>query len=283
MDTQFVHLHCHSHFSSFNGTASPTDLVERTKKYGMSALALTDYCNLHGIPEFCHAAKNYGIKPILGMEAAVAGVRQSVNGTSYGVTLLAMNEEGWRNLLRLSSFDNPEKPIIEKDSLRQHNFGLLCLSGFAGGEIGRLLTDDIGGGYEKAKDVARWYQETFGDRYYLELRNHGIESQKTLFAQTVKIGSELQILTVATNDIHYLDQVDWRAHDTLLRLKNNESVSDEDRPKMGSDQHYFRSADEMLSVFPGNEITVHRTVEIAERIQSITQTVKVILSKGIRE
>jgi len=268
MATKFVHLHCHSHFTSYGGTASPTALVECARQCGMSALALTDYCTLHGIPEFFRAANNYGIKPIAGMEAAVAGVLPSADGLSFGITLLAQNEEGGQNLLRLSSFYSSEKAVIDKDLLYKHRAGLICLSGFAGGEVGSLLTDDTNGGYEKAKDVARWYQETFGNRYYFELRNHGLESQKTLFAQTVAIGRELQIPTVATNDIHYLAPTDWKYHDILLGLKSGTTVSDDAHPRMGSVQHYFRSADEMLAAFVENESAVERTVEIADSVRT---------------
>ena len=262
INMQFIHLHCHSHFSFYNGTASPEELVRRASELNMSALALTDYCNLYGTPEFCRAAKNHNIKPILGIEAIVAG---------YGLTLLAMNEEGWQNLMRLSSFalleSSHDTPTIDKELLDEYNAGLICLSGFAGGEVGRLLADDPTDGYEKAKVAARWYRDTFGDRYYLELRNHGIENQKTLFNHTVALGNELGILTVATNDIHYLDQGDWKARDILLCLKHEKTVFDKDRPKMESKQHYFHDADEMYAAFSEHEEACHRTVEIAERIE----------------
>jgi DNA polymerase-3 subunit alpha len=271
---QFTHLHCHSHFSFYNGTASPEELVRRASELNMSALALTDFCNLNGIPEFCRAAKNRGIKPILGIELVVDG---------YGLTLLAMNEEGWENLIHLSSLAQCESPHdalnIDKESLRKHNAGLICLSGFAGGEVGRFLTDDPAGGYEKAKTAAQWFQDTFGDRYYLELRNHGIESQQTLFDQTVALGKELGILTVATNDIHYLDQADWKAHDILLCQKNGETILDTDRPKMGSVQHYFRSADEMDTVFAEHREAAQRTVEIADRVEEFAAIMPVLRSE----
>jgi len=261
---QFVHLHCHSHYSFYNGTASPEELVRRASELKIPALALTDFCNLYGIPEFCRVAKKYGIKPIPGIEAVVAG---------YGLTLLAMNEEGWQNLIRLSSLafleGSHDTPTLDMDKelLHKHNAGLICLSGFAGGEVGRLLTDDPVGGYEKAKASAQWYRDVFDDRYYLELRNHGIASQKTLFDHTIAIGKALGILTVATNDIHYLYQSDWHIHDILLCLKNDKTVFDEDRPKMGSELHYFRSTDEMVAAFSEHQEAVRRTVEVAERIE----------------
>jgi len=265
MTTRFIHLHCHSHYSPHNGTASPELLARRAKVLGMPALALTDYCNLNGIAELCAAAKKYNIKPILGIEASVAGRSRSSTGNAFGITLLAMNKEGWQNLNQLAL------PMIDTKLLEKHSAGLICLSGFAGGEVGRLLTDDpsanSGGGFTKAKTVAQWYQKVFGDRYYLELRNHGIESQKTLFDQTVALGEKLAIPTVATNDIHYIDPGDWKAHDRLLRQKDGGINADKDAPIMGSLLHYFRSTKKMLAAFEGHEDAICRTLEIADRIE----------------
>jgi len=231
----------------------------------MPALALTDYCNLNGIAEFCGAAKKYKIKPILGLEASVAGRSQFGKESAFGMTLLAMNKEGWHNLNQLTL------PIVDTKLLQKHHAGLICLSGFAGGEVGRLLTDEPKTGYKKAKTVAQWYQKIFGDRYYLELRHHGIESQTTLFDQTIALGEELAIPTVATNDIHYLAPMDWKAHDRLLRQKNGNgngnTVSGEDHPIMGSIDHYFRSTKKMLAAFAGQEAAIGRTLEIADRIE----------------
>jgi DNA polymerase-3 subunit alpha len=151
--------------------------------------------------------------------------------------------------------------------LEKHSAGLICLSGFAGGEVGRLLTDEPDTGYEKAKTVAQWYQKIFGDRYYLELRNHGVESQQTLFDQTVALGEKLAIPTVATNDIHYIDQGNWKAHDRLLRQKDGGINAEKDAPIMGSTLHYFRSTKKMLAAFAGQEDAIRRTLEIADRIE----------------
>jgi len=232
----------------------------------MPAIALTDYCNLNGISELCEAAKKYKIKPILGIEASVAGKSRSNSEIAFGITLLAMNKEGWQNLNQLC----PNKlapPMIDTKLLQKHSAGLICLSGFASGEVGRLLSDEPKDGYKKTKTVAQWYQKIFGDRYYLELRNHGIESQKTLFDQTVALGKELAIPTVATSDIHYIDPGDWKAHDRLLRQKDGNADMDKDQPIMGSMLHYFRSTKKMLAAFEGHEDAIHRTLEIADRIE----------------
>jgi len=227
----------------------------------MPAIALTDYCSLDGISELCQATKKYKIKPILGIEANVAGRSQFGKGSAFELTLLAMNKEGWQNLNQLA------QPMIDTKLLQNHSAGLICLSGFADGEVGRLLTDEPKDGYKKAKTVAKWYQKTFGDRYYLELRNHDIESQKTLFDQMVALGKELAIPTVATNSTHYLDPGDWKAHDRLLRLNSDNTDIDKNQPIMGSLLHYFRSTKKMLAAFEGHEDAIHRTLEIADRIE----------------
>jgi DNA polymerase-3 subunit alpha len=241
-------------------------LARRAKVLGMPALALTDCCSLNGIPELCQAATKYKIKPILGIEASVAGRSRANQGNTFGITLLAMNKEGWQNLNQLAL------PMIDTKLLEGHSAGLICLSGFAGGEVGCLLTDDPKTGSTKAKTVAQWYQKVFGDRYYLELRNHGIESQQTLFDQTVALGEKLGIPTVATNDIHYLDPGDWKAHDRLLRQKDGGINAEKDAPIMGSLLHYFRSTKKMLAAFEGQEAAIHRTLEIADRIESDVNT-----------
>ena len=232
----------------------------------MPALALTDYCNLNGIAELCSAAKKYNIKPILGIEASVTGRSRCEKENAFGITLLAMNEEGWQNLNQLAL------PMVDTKLLQKHSAGLICLSGFAGGEVGHLLTNEPNAGskegYKEAKTVAQWYHEVFGDRYYLELRNHGIESQQALFDQTVALGDELAIPTVATNDIHYLDPGDWKAHDRLLRQKDGGMINaDKDHPIMGNILHYFRSTKKMLAAFAGQEAAIGRTGEIADRIE----------------
>ena len=262
MTPRFVHLHCHSQHSIHNGTASPELLARRAKVLGMPALALTDYCTLNGIAELCQAAKKYNIKPIPGIEANVAGKSRANNESAFGITLLAMNKEGWQNLNQLAL------PMIDAKLLEKHSAGLICLSGFACGEVGCLLSDDPKGGSTKAKTVAQWYQKVFDDRYYLELRNHCIESQQTLFDQTVALGEKLAIPTVATNDIHYIDPGDWKAHDRLLRQKDGGINADKDAPIMGSILHYFRSTKKMLAAFAGQEDAVHRTLEIADRIEA---------------
>jgi DNA polymerase-3 subunit alpha len=265
MATQFVHLHCHSHFSLNNGTASPTMLARQAKVLGMPALALTDYCNLNGIAELCEAAKKYKIKPILGIEASVAGRSRSIQGNAFGITLLAMNKEGWQNL------NQHALPTINTKLLEKHGAGLICLSGFIGGEVGRLLASEVKAENTKAKTVAQWYQKIFGDRYYLELRNHGIESQQTLFDQTVALGEKLGIPTIATNDIHYIDPGGWKAHDKLLCQRDGKKP-DKDNPIMGSILHYFRSTKKMLEAFAGHEAAIHRTLEIADRIEPDVNT-----------
>ena len=276
MDVPFIHLHCHSHYSLLDGAGQIKDLVKRAKDLGMSALALTDHGNLFGALEFYQIAQKEGIKPIIGYEAYIAtGSRTEKNAgsqkdSSSHLTLLALNHTGYNNLLKLSSIAYLEgfyyKPRIDKELLQQYNDGLICLSGCASGEIARLLCNDTAENFNKAKETALWYQQLFGDRYYLEIQDHGLAIQKTILAGTLKIAEELNIPTVATNDVHYVYQKDNDAQDMLLCVGRAELYNDAKRQRMDSDQFFFRSGSDMKRALPGQDDAIARTIEIAERV-----------------
>ena len=276
MDVPFIHLHCHSHYSLLDGAGKIKDLVKRAKDLGMPALALTDHGNLFGALEFYRTAKDVDIKPIIGYEAYVAsGHRADKSGgsqkdSSSHLTLLAINYTGYKNLLKLSSTAYLEgfyyKPRIDKDLLQKLNEGLICLSGCASSEIAKILIEDTADSFRRAKEVARWYQELFGDRYYLEIQDHGLEIQKRVLEGTLKIAETLKIPTVATNDVHYVYQRDNEAQDMLLCVGRSELYNDPKRQKMDSDQFFFRSGSEMKRALPGQEDAIARTVEIADRV-----------------
>ena len=276
MDVPFIHLHCHSHYSLLDGAGKIKDLVKRAKDLGMPALALTDHGNLFGTLEFYRTAKESGIKPIIGYEAYVAsGSRteksaSSQKDSSSHLTLLAINHAGYKNLLKLSSIAYLEgfyyKPRIDKELLQEFNEGLICLSGCASGEVAKFLCEGTTDGFNRAKEVAQWYRQLFGDRYYLELQDHGLEIQRTVLAGTLKIAEELKIPTVATNDIHYISQKDSETQDMLLCVGRAELYNDPKRQKMDSDKFFFRSGSEMKRALPGQEDAIARTIEIAERV-----------------
>ncbi|MDO5309575.1 MAG: DNA polymerase III subunit alpha [Planctomycetia bacterium] len=268
----FVHLHTHSHYSLLDGAGKLEALISRAKELNMPALAITDHGNMYGILEFYQKALDAGIKPILGFEAYLAhGKRFEHSKEIYHVTLLAMNNEGYHNLLRLSSLAFTEgfyyKPRIDHDLLQQYNEGIICLSGCLSGEVARTLVNGAGKAeaYEKALKIAQWYKSVFGDRYYIELQDHGIPEQKVAFEAELRIAQELGIPTVATNDVHYVRQEDAVVQDLILCINTSKFVTDPNRMRMDSDQFYLKSGQEMLQTMPTAQDAVHRSVEIAQR------------------
>ena len=277
MEVPFVHLHTHSHYSLLDGAGTIDGLVKRAKDLGMPALALTDHGNLYGALEFYQSAKGAGIKPIIGYEAYIAlGSRTEKSADSkkkaYNhLSLLALNFTGYKNLLKLASSAYLEgfyyKPRIDKEILEQYSEGLICLSGCASSEIARLIVTGTSENYDKAKEVALWYRQIFGDRYYFEIQDHGLEIQKTILEGTTKLSRQLKIPMVATNDVHYVYQKDVSTQDMLLCVGRAESYNDPKRKREDdSDQFFFRSGIEMKRALPGHEDAIARTVEIAERV-----------------
>src|SRR5574337_1156396 len=210
---KFIHLHVHSEYSLLDGACKISDLVDKAVQLKMSALALTDHGNMFGAVEFYEAAKSKGIKPILGYEAYVAqGSRfdkESKNGkeTLSHITLLAENNEGYRNLLKLTTSAYLEgfyyKPRIDKAILRAYSKGLICLSGCMTSKINRYLMNNH---FEDAVNVAKEYKDIFGtDHFYLEVQNNKIERQTDLVSEAIEIGKKLDISLVATNDVHYMN------------------------------------------------------------------------------
>lgn len=240
--SQYVHLHNHTHHSLLDGLTKIPALVDKVKEMGMDAVAITDHGTMSGIIEFYKAAKSAEIKPILGMEAYVASRTRfdrdpQKDKGRYHLTILAMNNVGYQNLMRLSSKANLEgmyyKPRIDRDLLQEYNEGLIIMSGCASGEVGEYLRADD---YEGAKKVAAWYQETFGDRYYLELQDHGHPDAPSPWDVQVKINQgiekiadELGIQVVVTSDGHYVSHDDQEAHEILLCVGTGSFLSDEKR------------------------------------------------------
>lgn len=272
-EVPFVHLHTHSHYSLLDGVGKLETLIARAKELGQTALALTDHGNMYGALEFYQKARDAGIKPILGYEAYVApGSRfEKSEKTMHHLTLLAMNEQGYRNLLQLSSLAFTEgfyyKPRIDKDLLKKHNEGLICLSGCLSGEVAKTLKVGRGSAEscEKARAVLRWYREVFGDRYYVELQNHGLYDQQIPLQKELELAKELGIPTVATNDVHYVMHEDSDVQDLVLCINTGKFRSDANRMRMDSDQFYLKSGREMLEAIPQDPGAVRRSLEIADR------------------
>ena len=271
----FVHLHTHSHYSLLDGVGKLEALIARAKELEMPALAITDHGNMYAALEFYQKALDAGIKPIIGYEAYVApGSRfDKTEKTMYHLTLLAMNEQGYKNLLKLSSLAFLEgyyyKPRIDHELLKEYNEGLICLSGCLSGEVAKTLLKGRGGAeaYQKAKQIALWHREIFGDRYYIELQNHGLEDQQIPLEKEMELARELGIPTCATNDVHYVLHEDADAQDLVLCINTGKFRTDPNRMRMDSDQFYLKSGREMLEAIPQDPDAVRRSVEIAARCE----------------
>lgn len=274
----FVHLHCHSHYSLLDGASSIERLVERTKGHGMNALALTDHGNLHGALEFYKAAKGGGLNPIIGMEAYIApGSRfekdaGSMKEASYHLTLLAQNRTGFKNLIKLASAAMLEgfyfKPRIDKELLAQFHEGLICLSGCVSSEFSRALLRGHGGESElkEAMEVAGWFQKLFGERYFIEIMNNGVEIQRLQLEAAVDLARQVGLPLVATSDCHYVDPEDAEAQDVLLCVNTGKFRTDTSRMRMDGNQYFLRRPEEMYAAFPGLEEAVARSQEIANSV-----------------
>jgi DNA polymerase III subunit alpha len=275
----FVHLHCHSHYSLLDGASEIGALVNRAKEQGMNGLALTDHGNLHGALEFYKKAKEAGLNPIIGYEAYIApGSRfekkDAANSkeASYHLTLLAQNRTGFKNLVKLASKASLEgfyyKPRIDKELLAAHHEGLICLSGCVSSELSLAL---IKGGanaedFREAREIAGWFRNLFGERYFIEIMNNGVEVQRLQLEAAVDLAKRLGIPLVATSDAHYVQQDDAVAQDVLLCINTGKFRTDTNRMRMENDTFYLRSADEMYAHFLGLEDAVARSQEIADRV-----------------
>ncbi len=274
MPTKFTHLHTHSHYSLLDGLTKIDALVERTKELGMDSIAVTDHGVLYGAVEFYKAAKKNGIKPILGVETYVAPrdrFSKESNERYYHLILLAENQVGWKNLIKLVSKAHLEgfyyRPRVDKDLLREHHEGLIALSACLGGEIASCL---LAGKYEEAKKCALDYQEIFGKgNYFLELQKHpNVADSEKVEPLLIKLSEETGIPLVATQDSHYLRSEDRDYHDVLLAVQTGNRLSDDDRMSMKEDDFSVLSPAAMAEKFasiPGGEAAIARTAEIAER------------------
>ena len=268
----FVHLHNHSEYSLLDGAAKITDMVKTAKKMGMEALAITDHGSMYGAIEFYQAARDAGIKPLLGCEVYVSpGSRfdRSTNrdDDAYHLVLLAADNTGYRNLLRLVSLGHLEgfyyKPRVDREVLEQYSQGLICLSACLGGQIPSLI---LQGATQQARELAQDYQEIFGPgNFYLELQDHGMMEQKTVNKELAAISRETGIPLVATNDMHYMEQQDAEAHDVLLCIQTAKTVDEQDRMRFPGDQFYMKSPAEMAELFAWCPEALENTVEIARR------------------
>jgi DNA polymerase-3 subunit alpha len=270
----FVHLHVHSEYSLLDGAARLEKLVGKAKALRFPAIALTDHGNLFGSVDFYTGCEKAGVKPILGCELYVApgsrfersGQDGSYEGASH-CTVLVRNRAGHANLMKLVSKAYLEgfyyKPRVDRELLAQHADGLLVLSGCLNSEVSRLLS---AGEEAKARETAGWYQEVFGkDYYFMEVQSHGLTEQKRVSEGTLRISQALGAPVCGTNDSHYLEATDARAHEALLCIQTGTTMSDPNRWRFSTEEFYLKSADEMRAVFKDLPDAYRNTLAVAER------------------
>jgi len=270
---EFAHLHVHSEYSFLDGMCRPRELARRTRELGMSAVALTDHGGLFGAVPFYKAALEEGVKPILGCEVYVApegrfvkkaGPRGEVGGH---LLLLAETDEGYRNLLQLSTKGYLEgfyyKPRVDRELLGQYRRGLVALSACLKGDVAQAL---VAGAWERADQLVGEYADLFGpENFFLELQDHGLSEQHRVNRGLLDLAARHTLKLVATNDVHYVHASDTRAHDVLLCIQTGKNLNDPGRMRFDTDQVYLKSAEEMTQLFAETPAAVAETVNVAER------------------
>jgi len=298
--SNFINLHCHSIYSIRDSIAKVPELVGKAKAFGHSAMAITDHGTLGAALEVYSECNENDIKPIIGCEVYVSTRHrtQKVHGIDkyYHLTLLVMNQTGWKNLTKLVTMSyNPDfvyiKPRIDRELLAKYNEGLICLTGCLQGNVAKVILkdlnihsiddegeDDLECAHldsedetrmltESYKDVIGWHKKIFGDRLYLEVQHHGIAAESRVQDVIFDTAGKLGLKTIATGDTHFVEPEDEHAHDIMLAIRSNCTVHDEKMQKIkySGDGYFFPTEGEMLKRFPGHSEAVHNTMEIAER------------------
>jgi DNA polymerase-3 subunit alpha len=268
---EFTHLHLHTEYSLLDGACDVTKLVDRVATLGQRSVAMTDHGNIYGAVHFFNAAKDRGVKPILGCELYICkheDHRAPGDGDENNhLLVLAENEEGYRNLIRITSEASLHgfyrKPRVSKKYLAEHAEGLI---GFSGCLSGELCEELMAGNYEKARGVAAQYEDIFGKgNFFLEIQDQGLADEKRIHEALFRLEKELAIPMVATNDSHYLCGEDSHAHDVMLCVQTGAKIHDKERFRFDSDQFFVKGADEMARLFKDSPSVLERTMEIAER------------------
>ena len=269
--SDFVHLHIHSEFSLLDGANRIKDLPVRAKELGMNAIALTDHGVMYGVIDFYKACKKEGIKPIIGCEVYVAprsrfDKEPNIDNKYNHLILLAKNNEGYKNLSKLVSIGFVDgyyyKPRIDLEVLEKYHEGLICLSGCLAGSLNQAL---LNGNNEKAEEIALWHKRVFGEDYYIEVQNNGLQEQVLANQKLIQLARKLDIPLAATNDAHYLKREDAYNHEVLLCIQTGKRMSDSDRMRFETDELYVKSPEEMSEYFSNFPDAIENTVKIAEK------------------
>ena len=268
----FVHLHVHTEFSLLDGFTTINNAMDYASSIGMKAIAITDHGTMFGVVDFYKEAKKRNIKPIIGCEVYTASRlmkdKDPARDKDQGhLVLLAKNDKGYQNLIKLVSLGFIEgfyyKPRIDYDVLEKHSEGIICLSACLAGDIQQLILNDQ---YNEAKNLALRLDALFGrNNFYLELQDHGIEEQKLVNKELIRMSRETNIPLVATNDVHYIKQEDAEAHDILLCIQTGKTQNDDDRMKFPSDAFYLKTEDQMRQLFSAVPEAIENTWDIAQR------------------
>jgi DNA polymerase III subunit alpha len=272
--SQFVHLHLHTDYSMLDGACDVEKLVSRVKELGMPAVAMTDHGNIFGAVHFVNAAHKEGIKPIVGCELYVCKKedhnieRTPPEGDTYNhLLVLAENEEGYRNLVRITSEASLHgfyyKPRVSKRFLSEHSKGLIALSGCLKGEVAEFLSEEK---YALAREAAGTYRDIFGkENFFLEIQDQGLEQEHKIHAALFRLEKELGVPMVATNDSHYLCEDDAHAQDVMVCIQTGKSIQEPNRMKFQGNQFFVKSYEQMARVFKDSPDVLTRTLAIAER------------------
>lgn len=266
---RFTHLHVHTEYSLLDGASKIPELVAYAKELGMDSLAITDHGVMYGAVEFYQECTKAGIKPIIGCEVYLAkgSHLDMTEKTRYHLILLAENDIGYHNLMRIVSKGQLEgfyyKPRVDKDILRTYSEGIICLSACIAGEVPRLINS---GNMDGARRCVQEYIDIFGkDNYFLEIQNHDIPEEKTAAEGLRQLAQEFGIGLVATNDLHYVRREDAEAQDVLLCIQTTSNVDDPGRMRFPNDSFYLKSAEEMAELFGGYPEALENTCRIADR------------------
>ncbi len=266
----FVHLHVHTEYSLLDGSGKVGKLIAKAKELGMKSLAITDHGTMYGCVDFYKQALEQGIKPIIGCEIYIVSKsmylkQNDKDNETHHLVLLVKNEIGYRNLMQIVSRASIDgfyyKPRVDHEFLSKHSEGLVALSACLGGEVQSALKNN---NREKAVEAALFYKEVFKEDFYLELQYHGINEQLKVNDELVELSKEFDIPLVATNDVHYINKEDSRAHDILLCIQTGKTVEDENRMRYPSGEFYLKSINEMYNQFSYVSEALNNTVKIAE-------------------
>ena len=267
----FVHLHVHSAYSFLDGLNVPETLAQRAAAIGCPALALTDHGGMHGAIAHYHACQTHRIKPIIGSELYICrsiDERTSHDKSALHLLLLAMNKDGYKNLVKLCSIANTEgfyyHPRIDHNLLAAHNSGLICTTGCPKSEVPNLILQER---YDEAEERLKWYLDVFGDRLYVELQEHSGLDYRALNRRLVELARKYGLPLLATNDAHYAAPEDAHYHDIMLCLQKNSLISDPKRLRFPDSSFYLKSPSEMLAIFAEFPEAIHNTLVVAERCE----------------